>query len=542
MAAYQAIYRKYRPKVFADVFGQKHITDTLLNQLRTDRVSHAYLFTGTRGTGKTTCAKLLARAVNCENLIDGDPCGVCPACKSILNGAAVDVTELDAASNTGVDNMRDILDEVVYPPSELTKRVYIIDEVHMLSIGAFNALLKTLEEPPPHVLFILATTELHKVPATILSRCQRFDFRRVEPKEIAANISHIADAEGIRLTGGAIGLISRLADGSVRDSLSILERCLADNAEVIDEDTVLRCMGTAAGDSLAVLANAVAAYDAAGALTGLDAFYQNGRDLRSVFDAFCTLLRDILIVKTLPRGWESFVSPGADANTLTDLSGKFSAARLTDVIHTIGDAMNRMQRSGSNRTEAELALIAVCTPAVSAPAASDGASAAGVGNEELLARLAMLEQKIAAGIPAAPAAEQKPKAVPKAEAPKKAAPPKEAAAAPTGALLAPNQVKALLDRLKPSLSRSAHVTLSMAALSVHNGKLRVIVEDDLSSRVLNDHNVRNMLTDAAAAVLGTTAPAEVLTEGAADTNNDAGSGFDLLAELGRASGIDVNIR
>ena len=350
------------------------------------------------------------------------------------------------------------------------------------------------------------------------------------------------DAEGIRLTGGAIGLISRLADGSVRDSLSILERCLADNAEVIDEDTVLRCMGTAAGDSLAVLANAVAAYDAAGALTGLDTFYQNGRDLRSVFDAFCTLLRDILIVKTLPRGWESFVSPGADANTLTDLSGKFSAARLTDVIHTIGDAMNRMQRSGSNRTEAELALIAVCTPAVSAPAASDGASAAGVGNEELLARLAMLEQKIAAGIPAAPAAEQKPKAVPKAEAPKKAAPPKEAAAAPTGALLAPNQVKALLDRLKPSLSRSAHVTLSMAALSVHNGKLRVIVEDDLSSRVLNDHNVRNMLTDAAAAVLGTTAPAEVLTEGAADTSNDAGSGFDLLAELGRASGIDVNIR
>ena len=540
MSAYQAIYRKYRPKQFADVFGQRHITDTLINQLKSGRVSHAYLFTGTRGTGKTTCAKLLARAVNCENLIDGDPCGVCPACQSILSGSAVDVTELDAASNTGVDNMRSILDEVIYPPSELTKRVYIIDEVHMLSIGAFNALLKTLEEPPPHVLFILATTELHKVPATILSRCQRFDFRRVEPKEIAANISHIADAEGIQLTGGAIGLIARLADGSVRDSLSILERCVAEGSDTIDEEAVLSCMGTAAGDSLVAVAGAIGAYDAAGALTQINTFYQNGRDLRSTFDALCTLMRDVLVVKTLPTGWEAFVSPGADINVISSLAGSFSAARITEVIHTLSDTMNRMQRSGGNRTEAELAVISLCSPKAEAGSAA--------GTEDLLARLNAMEQKLAQGIvTAAPQEKPAPKetkprqeSTKKAEDSKKDIKPSEA----SGTLLAPDKQKALLDRLKPALSRSAHVTLTMASLSLHNGKLRIVVDDDLSARVLGDHNVKNILSEAAAAVLGTTLPAEVMTEAAAGSapSDDMNKSFDLLAELGRASGIDVNIK
>jgi len=540
MSAYQAIYRKYRPKQFADVFGQRHITDTLINQLKSGRVSHAYLFTGTRGTGKTTCAKLLARAVNCENLIDGDPCGVCPACQSILSGSAVDVTELDAASNTGVDNMRSILDEVIYPPSELTKRVYIIDEVHMLSIGAFNALLKTLEEPPPHVLFILATTELHKVPATILSRCQRFDFRRVEPKEIAANISHIADAEGIHLTGGAIGLIARLADGSVRDSLSILERCVAEGSDTIDEEAVLSCMGAAAGDSLGALAGAIGAYDAAGALTQINTFYQNGRDLRSTFDALCTLMRDVLVVKTLPTGWEAFVSPGADINVISSLAGSFSAARITEVIHTLSDTMNRMQRSGGNRTEAELAVISLCSPK------AETGSAAGV--EDLLARLNAMEQKLAQGIvttapqekPAPKETKPRQENAKKVEDSKKDIKPSES----SGTLLAPDKQKALLDRLRPVLSRSAHVTLNMAALSLHNGKLRIVVDDDLSARVLGDHNVKNILSEAAAAVLGTTLPAEVLTEAAAGSapSDDMNKSFDLLAELGRASGIDVNIK
>ena len=220
---YQALYRKWRPQTFADVIGQQHITDTLRAQLQSGRLSHAYLFTGTRGTGKTTCAKILARAVNCEHPVNGDPCNECAACRGILDGSVLDVTEIDAASNNGVDNIRDLRDETRYTPAQVRKRVFIIDEVHMLSIGAFNALLKTLEEPPEHVLFILATTELHKVPATILSRCQRFDFRRIGAEDISRRLLDVAAGEGIALTEGAARLIARLADGAMRDALSMLD-------------------------------------------------------------------------------------------------------------------------------------------------------------------------------------------------------------------------------------------------------------------------------------------------------------------------------
>ena len=218
---YQALYRKWRPQTFADVIGQQHVTDTLRAQLQSGRLSHAYLFTGTRGTGKTTCAKILARAVNCEHPGNGDPCNECAACRGILDGSVLDVTEIDAASNNGVDNIRDLRDETRYTPAQVKKRVFIIDEVHMLSIGAFNALLKTLEEPPEHVLFILATTELHKVPATILSRCQRFDFRRIGAEDIARRLLDVAAGEGIELTEGAARLIARLADGAMRDALLV---------------------------------------------------------------------------------------------------------------------------------------------------------------------------------------------------------------------------------------------------------------------------------------------------------------------------------
>ena len=238
---YQALYRKWRPQTFADVIGQQHVTDTLRAQLQSGRLSHAYLFTGTRGTGKTTCAKILARAVNCEHPVNGDPCNECAACRGILDGSVLDVTEIDAASNNGVDNIRDLRDETRYTPAQVKKRVFIIDEVHMLSIGAFNALLKTLEEPPEHVLFILATTELHKVPATILSRCQRFDFRRIGAEDIARRLLDVAAGEGIELTEGAARLIARLADGAMRDALSMLDRAAA--AGAVDEETVTAALG-----------------------------------------------------------------------------------------------------------------------------------------------------------------------------------------------------------------------------------------------------------------------------------------------------------
>ena len=243
---YQALYRKWRPQTFADVIGQQHVTDTLRAQLKSGRLSHAISVTGTRGTGKTTCAKILARAVNCEHPVNGDPCNECAACRGILDGSVLDVTEIDAASNNGVDNIRDLRDETRYTPAQVKKRVFIIDEVHMLSIGAFNALLKTLEEPPEHVLFILATTELHKVPATILSRCQRFDFRRIGAEDIARRLLQVADGEGIQLTEGAARLIARLADGAMRDALSMLDRAAA--AGAVDEQTVTAALGVLGQD------------------------------------------------------------------------------------------------------------------------------------------------------------------------------------------------------------------------------------------------------------------------------------------------------
>ena len=279
---YQALYRKWRPQTFADVIGQKHVTDTLRAQLQSGRLSHAYLFTGTRGTGKTTCAKILARAVNCEHPVNGDPCNECAACRGILDGSVLDVTEIDAASNNGVDNIRDLRDETRYTPAQVKKRVFIIDEVHMLSIGAFNALLKTLEEPPEHVLFILATTELHKVPATILSRCQRFDFRRIGAEDIARRLLDVAAGENIELTEGAARLIARLADGAMRDALSMLDRAAA--AGAVDEQTVTAALGVMGQDDGVHLAEHFKAGDLAAAVTLLEEYYNAGRDLAAVVD------------------------------------------------------------------------------------------------------------------------------------------------------------------------------------------------------------------------------------------------------------------
>ena len=249
---YQALYRKWRPKTFDDVVGQAHITDTLKRQVASGRLSHAYLFTGTRGTGKTTCAKILARAVNCENPQDGNPCNACPACLGIENGSILDVLELDAASNNGVDQVRALRDEAVYTPAAVRRRVYIVDEVHMLSTAAFNALLKILEEPPAHLLFILATTELHKVPATIKSRCQQFAFKRILPMQIAQRLEYVAGQENIPLTGEGAALLARLADGGMRDALSLLDQCAGGKSSV-DEQAILDTLGLAGNVETAAL-------------------------------------------------------------------------------------------------------------------------------------------------------------------------------------------------------------------------------------------------------------------------------------------------
>lgn len=355
---YQALYRKWRPLQFADVIGQKHITDTLKTQITTGRLSHAYLFSGTRGTGKTTCAKILARAVNCENTHDGDPCGVCQSCKSILDGSILDVVEIDAASNNGVDNIRDIRDETRYAPASVKKRVYIIDEVHMLSMGAFNALLKTLEEPPSHVLFILATTEIHKVPATILSRCQRFDFRRITPDDIAIRLKEVANAENINLTDGGAKLIARLADGAMRDALSMLDRTA--ECEIVDENAVSRCIGILGSDDAVSLMHCIQFKDISGAVMRIGEAYDSGRELAGVFDQLLGLIRDMLLVKTSNGDVSEIISPAYSLQTVTELSQNIASSTLIAWSHILQESQSRLKYSANRRVEAELTIVRMC--------------------------------------------------------------------------------------------------------------------------------------------------------------------------------------
>lgn len=356
---YQALYRKWRPLRFADVVGQQHITDTLRAQLQSGRLSHAYLFTGTRGTGKTTCAKILARAVNCEHPVNGDPCGECPACRGILDGSVLDVVEIDAASNNGVDNIRDIRDETRYTPTAVKKRVYIIDEVHMLSIGAFNALLKTLEEPPEHVLFILATTEINKVPATILSRCQRFDFRRIQPRDIARRLTEVAAEEKIDLTEGAADLIARLADGAMRDALSMLDR--ASGAGTVDEDAVTRTLGVLSAQDAVKLLESLKSGDAVQAVALIDEYYAAGRDLAGVYDQLLGLIRDVLLTRAAKGDVSALLSPSYSRQTVEKLGEGTAPATLLAWTQIVQESLTRMRSAANRRIEAELCAVHLCT-------------------------------------------------------------------------------------------------------------------------------------------------------------------------------------
>jgi len=393
---YQALYRKWRSKTFDEVVGQNHVTQTLKRQVATGRLSHAYLFTGTRGTGKTSCAKLLARAVNCENPQDGNPCNACPACLGILNGSILDVLELDAASNNGVDDIRAILDEAVYTPATVKKRVYIIDEVHMLSNQAFNALLQILEEPPEHLMFILATTEVHKVLATIKSRCQQFAFKRIHPADIAAHLLHISRAEGIPLTEGGAALLARLADGGMRDALSLLDQC-SGTGHTVDEGRVLSVLGLAGNLEAAALLQNAADGDIPAALERLDKLYANGKEMAALAGELSALVRDLLVRKTAPNTGSALMTGGFDGETLKKLSARFDVPRLAQMLYCLQKTAADLTRSANRRTDMELCLAALCDPTL------DG-SAAG-----LSARVARLEQG------GAPAPKQAPPPTPRGE-------------------------------------------------------------------------------------------------------------------------------
>lgn len=355
---YQALYRKYRPRTFDEVCGQEHITETLKAQVASGRLSHAYLFVGTRGTGKTSCAKILAKAVNCLHPVDGNPCGECAACRGIDDGSVLDVVEIDAASNNGVDNIRDLRDETAYTPSACAYKVYIIDEVHMLSIAAFNALLKIMEEPPSHVIFILATTEIHKVPATILSRCQRYDFGRIKPEDIAARVSYVAAQEQLELTEGAAALIARLADGALRDALSILDTCAGVSTQ-IDEELVRRMAGVTDRSYLFRISKALHNKNATEALAEVAQLRQQSVDMKRLCEELIAHYRNLMLA-ALPGGKAllSGVAPEEEAQYLQTAEG-IRQGESVRAVRLLGSALEKMGRGTDQRIELELALFAL---------------------------------------------------------------------------------------------------------------------------------------------------------------------------------------
>ena len=382
---YQALYRKYRPQTFDDVVGQSAVTTTLKTQLQSGRLSHAYLFTGSRGTGKTSSAKILAKAVNCENPQDGNPCGVCQACRTIDSGACMDVLEIDAASNNGVDNVRDLRDDAIYTPSQVKKRVYIIDEVHMLSISAFNALLKIIEEPPEHLLFILATTELHKVPATILSRCQRFSFRRISQEDIAARLQYVAYKENIDLDDSAARVLARLADGGMRDALSLLDQCASATTGELTADAVYSCLGIAGIRECSAMMAAIADHDSKRVLTLLNESYSQGKDMGALLDELACLTRDLMILQSAPKEGISLLSGVASDTDVKDLVSRFSSGELVYMMNTIQKTLASFTRSASRRVDTELCLLNLCQPELSLDA------------QGLNARLGRLEEQLKSG-------------------------------------------------------------------------------------------------------------------------------------------------
>ena len=365
---YRALYRKWRPRRFEDVAGQQNIVAALQNQIAAHRVGHAYLFTGTRGTGKTSCAKIFAKAINCPHNEGGDPCGECEVCRGIDDGSILDVVEIDAASNNGVDNIRDLRDEAAYTPSVCTYKVYIIDEVHMLSTPAFNALLKIMEEPPSHVVFILATTEIHKVPATILSRCQRYDFGRIRPEDIAGRIRYVAEEEGLELDGAAAQLIARLADGALRDALSILDTC-AGVGGAIDEALVRRMAGVTDRSYLFAISDALAAGEPAAALEQVAQLRQRSVDMKRLCEELIAHYRNLMLA-ALPGGKNLLAGvPPEEEALYLEKGASAPQAGSVRAIRQLGDAMEKMSRGTDPRIELELALFAISQPAAQPAAA-----------------------------------------------------------------------------------------------------------------------------------------------------------------------------
>lgn len=360
---YRAFYRKYRPSTFTDVVGQQHITTTLENAVKSGKTSHAYLFTGSRGTGKTSCAKILAKAVNCLNPQNGNPCNECDICKGIESGAVLDIIEIDAASNNGVDNIRDLREEANFTPANAKYRVYIIDEVHMLSIGAFNALLKTLEEPPAHVVFILATTEVHKLPSTILSRCQRFDFKRIPPEDMAVRLKEVAQKEGLSLADDGAMLIARIADGAMRDALSLLDRCSSFEG-VIDSAAVASSAGLAGREYIFELCDCILEKNTSKALQVVDKLYNDSCDMERLLTELTSHFRNLMVSKAVKSFEDMIICSQGEIDIIREQGAKTTLATIMSCIDILTAASSTMKQGANRRTSAELCIIRLCTPSL----------------------------------------------------------------------------------------------------------------------------------------------------------------------------------
>ncbi len=387
---YQALYRKWRPRVFEDVVGLPHVTQTLRNEIMNGRVAHAYLFTGSRGTGKTTCARILAKAVNCENPQHGDPCGECASCRRIEDGASLDITEIDAASNNGVDSIRDLREETNFTPAELKYRVYIIDEVHMLTTQAFNALLKTLEEPPAHVIFVLATTEVNKLPATILSRCQRFDFHRIPMEAIRDRVQYIAREEAIPLTQEAAELIARVSDGGMRDALSLLDQCAATQGEITAE-VAAGVAGLASKEYLLALSRHILAHETQQAVALVDELYAQSCDMDQLTSELIAHYRDLMLLKISKNAASELKAEAKTIEAMQQIAQAYTLPAVIAVLERLQLTSERMRFSSDRLIDLELCMVRLCEPAL------DESSAA------LLSRVAALEKAVAAGFTPAPA-------------------------------------------------------------------------------------------------------------------------------------------
>ena len=407
---YQALYRKWRPMSFEDVVSQPHITSTLKNQILNDKTAHAYLFTGSRGTGKTTCARIFAKAINCRNPKNGEPCLECDICKNADSGSLADIIEIDAASNAKVDDIRELREGVIFTPELCKYKVYIIDEVHMLSTGAFNALLKTMEEPPPHVKFILATTEVHKVPATIVSRCQHFDFRRIRSEDIVARLMYIASQEGFSLEEDAAALIARLSDGGMRDALSLLDQCVAydDNITI---DTVSAAAGIAGRDYLFDMLDKISIRDTSGAIAIIDQLYGMSKDLKVLCSELLSQMRNVMLVKTVDNSADLITCLPEEFKRLSSLASSMDLDRILDIISILQQCNERFARSANKRIELEMCVVKLCaTKNESVHQAVSGATAA--DNSEinaLINRITQLETALKNGGQVVHSSNEKPK-------------------------------------------------------------------------------------------------------------------------------------